>query len=197
VRGKKQQNVFYDDRGYPDQSHDFDVLQHNIEGGTILRKRKHPAPPLDEIDPRFFSVNDEAAHGATLHKLLDLAHLDTSVQNNIYHLTQKYWSIFDDKGQVVTVKDYECVIDTGTVHPICDKKIQYGPCETPIMRKCIAALAKFGHIHQMHDGEWMCKALHAPKPHQEHVSNIADFVWWFSINYIPLNRVTRPRGICR
>jgi hypothetical protein len=44
----------------------------------------------------------------------------------------------------------------------------------------------------MHDGKWMFKALLAPKPHQEHVSNIADFVWQFCINYIPLNQVTRP-----
>ncbi len=72
------------------------------------------------------------------------------------------------------------------------KKIQYGPRETPIMRKCIAALAKIAHIRQMHDGEWMFKALLAPKPHQEHISNIANFVWWFCINYIPLNQITRP-----
>ena len=81
VSGKKRQNVLYDDRSYPDQSHDFDVLLHNINGGTILQKRKHPIPPLNDIDPRFFAVYDEAAHGATLRKLLDLSHLDTSVQN--------------------------------------------------------------------------------------------------------------------
>jgi hypothetical protein len=38
----------------------------------------------------------------------------------------------------------------------------------------------------------MFKALLAPKPHQEHVKNIDDFVWRFCINYIPLNQVTRP-----
>ena len=60
------------------------------------------------------------------------------------------------------------------------------------MRKCIALLAKLGHIRQIHDGEWLFKALLAPKPHQEHVSNIADFVWRFCMNYIPLDQVTRP-----
>jgi hypothetical protein len=59
------------------------------------------------------------------------------------------------------------------------------------MRKCIAALKKLGHIRQIHDGQWLFKALLAPKPHQEHVSNINDFVWRFCINYIPLNQVTR------
>ncbi len=60
------------------------------------------------------------------------------------------------------------------------------------MRKCIAALANLGHIRQMHDGKWMFKALLTLKPHQEHISNIADFVWRFCINYIPLNQITRP-----
>ena len=64
--------------------------------------------------------------------------------------------------------------------------------EIPIMRKCIASLKKLGHIRQIHSREWMFKALLAPKPHQEHVKNIDDFVWRFCINYIPLNQVTHP-----
>ncbi len=40
VRGKKHQNVFYDDRGFPDQSHEFDVLLRTIDGGTF------PSTPL-------------------------------------------------------------------------------------------------------------------------------------------------------
>jgi hypothetical protein len=67
----------------------------------------------------------------------------------------------------------------------------YGPKETPIMRKAIAALKKVGHIHQITDGRWLFKALLAPKPHQEHVWNIDDFVWRVCVNYIPLNSVTR------
>jgi hypothetical protein len=71
------------------------------------------------------------------------------------------------------------------------KKILYGECETVIMRQCIAALAKVGHIEQITDGQWLFKALLAPKPHQETVYNIEDFVWRFCVNYIPLNGVTR------
>jgi hypothetical protein len=33
--------------------------------------------------------------------------------------------------------------------------------------------------------------LLAAKPHQEHISNIDEFVWRFCVNYIPLNQVTR------
>jgi hypothetical protein len=52
---------------------------------------------------------------------------------------------------------------------------------------CIFALAKVSHIRQITDSSWLFKALLAPKPHQEHVQNIDDFVWCFCVNYIPLN----------
>jgi hypothetical protein len=59
------------------------------------------------------------------------------------------------------------------------------------MRKCIAALAKVGHIVQTTEGEWMFKALLAAKPHQEHIRCIDEFVWRFCVNFILLNSVTK------
>ena len=56
-------NVFIDDRGFPDQSDEFDVLLHNIDGGPVLRKLRHPAPPLDEPDNRFTFPFSEELHG--------------------------------------------------------------------------------------------------------------------------------------
>ncbi len=172
--------------------HEFNVIFHNIDGGTILRKCKHPALPINEVDPSFFVAYNEATHGAILHRFINLLHLPTCIQQQVYQLLQKYWSVFDNKGQCVPIKDYQCIINTGTAHPISIKKIYYGTRKTPIMCKCIAALEKVGHICQVHNGEWQFKAFLAPKPHQEHTSNIADFVWRFFINYIPLNQVTRP-----
>jgi hypothetical protein len=58
------------------------------------------------------------------------------------------------------------------------------------MQRCISALAKVGHIHHITDGSWLFKALLAPKPLQEHVQNIDNFVWRFCMNYTPLNCVT-------
>jgi hypothetical protein len=91
----------------------------------------------------------------------------------------------------VPVKDYVCDIDTGTATPIAVKGIHYGPDETPIMHDCISKLEKLGHISQIRDGAWLFKALLAPKPHQEHIRNIEQFVWRYCVNYIPLNAVTR------
>jgi hypothetical protein len=188
---KRSRNVFADDRGFPDLTDDYDTLLHNIDGGPVLRKLRHPAPPLDEIDPSFNFIFDEALHGVRLRQLLDLSHLDAALQIRIYSLIIKYWSVFDDRGVWVPVKNYECVIDTGDAHPIAVKNIRYGPKEIPIMRNAIAALEKVGHIRQMHDGRWLFKCVLAAKPHQEHVRDIADFVWRFCVNYVPLNSVTR------
>jgi hypothetical protein len=150
----------------------------------------HP-PPLDEVDPEFFSAYDKSKHGAQLKNDLDLSHLEPAIRDGIYKLVKKYWSVFDDKGVFIPVKNYECAIDTGDAKPIAVKKILYGPKEIPIMRDAIAAIAKVGHIRQIHDGPWLFKALLAPKPHQEHVRDIDKFVWHFCVNYIPLNSVTR------
>jgi hypothetical protein len=192
MRGKRRPNVFYDDQGFADQSHELDIILHNIDSGTILHKRKHPAPPLDDINPLFYALYVEAIHGAKLRKELDLSHLDIFLCKQVYRLLQKYWSVFDDKGQFIPVKDYSCIIDAGFAKPISVKKLHYGPNEIPIMRKCIASLTKLGHICQVYGGEWLFKALLTPKPHQEQIFNIADFVWQFYINYIPLNQITWP-----
>jgi hypothetical protein len=55
----------------------------------------------------------------------------------------------------------------------------------------IAKLEEIGQIRQIFDGEWLSQALLAPKPHQEHVFNIADYIWRLCVNYIMLNRVTK------
>ena len=188
---KRSDNVFYDDRGFPDQSDEFDSLLHNIDGGSVLRKRQHSAPPLDDIDPAFATTYVDAIHGERLRSELDLSHLDPSIQTQVLTLIKKYWSVFDDKGLFVPVKNYECIIDTGNARPITVRKIHYGPREIPIMRNCIAKLEELGHIRQIHDGPWLFKALLAPKPHQEHISDIKDFVWRFCVNFIPLNQITR------
>jgi len=116
-------NIFADDRGYPDLTNDHDTLLHNIDGGSVLRKLRHPALPFDEDDPTFTFTFDETLHGERLRQLLNLSHLDNALQNRIYALVKKYWSVFDDRGVWVPVRNYECVIDTGDAPPIAVKNI--------------------------------------------------------------------------
>jgi hypothetical protein len=62
---------------------------------------------------------------------LDLSHLDPNVRDQIYAFIIKYWSVFDEKGVFIPVKNYECVIDTGDAPPIAVKKTFYGVWCTP------------------------------------------------------------------
>jgi hypothetical protein len=107
-------------------------------------------------------------------------------------LMKEFWCVFSEKGLFVPVKDYECCINTGTAATISVKGTNYGPRELPIMRECVAALEKLGHIYQIRDGPWLFKALLAPKPHQEHITCIKKFIWRYCVNYIPLNAITEP-----
>ena len=59
------------------------------------------------------------------------------------------------------------------------------------MGQAIAKLVELGYVGQIHDGKWLSKPLLAAKPHQENVTDIADFVWQFCVNYIALNAVTK------
>ncbi len=167
------------------------MLLHDIYGGTILRKLKHLPPPLNIVDPKFHFPFDAALHGERLCMQLNLSHLDPSVQLKVTALVKKYWRVLDERGIWVPVWKYKCIIDTGNAQPIAVKKIQYGPKELPIMWKAIAVLEKVGHICQIHDRCWLFKAVLAPKPHQEHIHDINNFVWRFCFNYVPLNSVTR------
>ncbi len=183
-------NIFIDNRGFPDQSDKFDTLLHNIHGGPVLRKLKHPPPPLDVVDLLFLFKYNKSIQGDLFCKHLDLLHLEKMLRDRIYALVWKYWAVFDDCEVFILVKNYKCVIDTSDIFPIVVKKIQYSPKEIPIMRQAIATLEKVGYIHQIHDRRWLFKAVLAPKPHQEHICHIDNFVWHFCINYVPLNAIT-------
>jgi hypothetical protein len=179
-------NVFLDDRGFPDQSNDYNIVPHGIDDGKILWKLRHPQPDLTApVDPLYYLPFIAAKHKAKMRQDMDLSHLSPTLQDKLYNIIREHWSVFDKKGVFVLVKNFECMIDTGRARPIAVKKILYGECKTEIMQKCIAALAKVGHIQQITDGSWLFKALLAPKPHQEHIKNIDNFIWRFCVNCIP------------
>ena len=76
----KSKKFFYKDRGFPNQSNEFDYILHNVDGGRVPCKRKHPLTPLDEINPAFHSIFDEKLHGEKLNKELEHTHLPKYVQ---------------------------------------------------------------------------------------------------------------------
>jgi hypothetical protein len=60
---KKARNVFYDDRGFLNETNTYNNLLHNIDGGVVLRKKKFNALPLDLYDPGFHYTFNESEHG--------------------------------------------------------------------------------------------------------------------------------------
>jgi hypothetical protein len=128
---KRLLNVFLDDRGFPDQSNHYNHMLHGMDGSPVLRKLRHPQPNLDvPIDPMYYSPYVVKKHEALMRKDMDLSHLDPTLQEKIYQIIRDHWSVFDKKGVFIPVKNYECVIDTGSSQPIAVKKILYGERET-------------------------------------------------------------------
>ena len=77
----EENNVCYDDRGFPDQSNEYDYLLQNVDGWRVLCMQQiHPTPPLDDIDPAFYSIFDEKLHWEMQNKELDLTHLPRHVR---------------------------------------------------------------------------------------------------------------------
>jgi hypothetical protein len=110
----------------------------------------------------------------------------------ITEFVKEFWDVFHEDGVRSPVHGYELVIDTGNHQPIAVKKPHYGLHEIPIMEKTIDWLLSLGHIKPDVLSPWGFRITLAPKPHQEHVEDIKDYVWRFCVNYILLNKITRP-----
>ena len=116
---KRLQHVFLDNRGFPDQSNNYDQVLHDIGGGPGLRKLKHHVLDLKApFDPAFFLDFIPEKHAAQMRQEVDLSHLDPDLQERIYSLIREFWSVFDSKGIFVPVKYYKCIIDTGNARPV-------------------------------------------------------------------------------
>jgi hypothetical protein len=107
----------------------------STEGGSVLRMLRHPMTNLDgPIDPRFDHPFIPEEHKDIMYKQADLSHLDPDQQEQVYNLIREFWSVlFEERGVFDPVKNYECIINTGTARPIAIKKILYGERETVIM----------------------------------------------------------------
>ena len=64
------------------------------KGSRLVRKQKHPAPRLDDIDPDFGVDFDEDKHGNMLRSQLNIAHLSADCQADLTALIKKYWRVF-------------------------------------------------------------------------------------------------------
>ena len=58
------------------------------------------------------------------------------------------------------------------------------------MKKTIDTLQKTGFIIEAKTSQLNSNIVLAPKPHQEHITDIDEFIWRFCISYVALNLVT-------
>ena len=103
-----------------------------------------------------------------------------------------FWDVFAKDGLRQPMLGYEFCIDTGTHTPVCCKKPSYGPTESKIIMDNIKILQTWNFVYHCIEGGWGSPIALAPKPHQEYVINIDDFIWRMCISYRALNRITNP-----
>ena len=109
----------------------------------------------------------------------------------IISVLKDHWDCFAKEGVRRTILGYQFSIDTGTSPPVCCKKPAYGPHESEIMMEQIRNLLLNTWIRRC-KGAWGSMLVLAAKPHQEHVTDIQDFVWRMCVSYRGLNAVTKP-----
>jgi hypothetical protein len=119
------------------------------------------------------------------------AHVALATRGKIEMMAQKYWDVFYEAGVSKTVLGFEFAIDTGGSQPVCCRKPSYGPHKSKIILEQQQVLLANGWIWKCY-GPWGSLVVLAPKPHQEDVTNIDDFVWRMCVSYRRLNSVTLP-----
>jgi hypothetical protein len=163
-----------------------------INPSTSLRRNikefNNPTP-----SPKFEYTYDKNKDEATLNKQLKLEdHLSNDLRNRIRSFVIEFYDVFWEEGLGTPIRGYEMIIDTGKHKPICVPQPHYGLHESPIMQESIDNLLKLKFIKPDLTSPWGFRITLAPKPHQEDITNIDEFIWRFCINYIYLNRITRP-----
>ena len=190
--GKAKKASTFVDQNLPDINENFEFLHQNSVGHVI---RKSTKPPLTDSDctPEFIQIEfDPERDNPYFNKHLNIGkNVPDNIRTRIIDLVKKYWCTFYPESVKIPINGYECVIDTGTAQPTVARNIRYGIHETPIMQKAIDALLANDQIYVDVDSSWLSKAVLAPKPHQEEVTDIAKFIWRFCINYISVNSVTK------
>jgi hypothetical protein len=109
----------------------------------------------------------------------------------IISIIQQYWDCFYSEGIRKPILGFEFGINTGASPPVCCRKPHYGPHEGTIIMAHIKVLLHNGWI-RLCGGPWGSSIVLAAKPHQEHITDIKDFIWRMCVSYRHLNTVTLP-----
>ena len=117
--------------------------------------------------------------------------IDTAITARVIDIIKRYWDSFCTEGAKRPILGFEFAIDTGNAKPVSCGKKQYGPYESDIIMKQVQALLDNEWIYEC-EGPWSSMIVLAPKPHQEHVVDIKEFIWRMCVSYRKLNSITKP-----
>ena len=113
----------------------------------LIRKTGPELPTF--IDPAFDVKFDKVKHSAYLREHRKTGHMSASQASRVIDMIKRHWRVFNPDGVRFPVKGYECDIDTGDASPITCGNVNYGPQESKIMEKYIAALVNVGQIYEI------------------------------------------------
>ena len=168
---------------------DDGFFDYQCYGKTFFRPKTVTTTPSTRND---IIVFDGAADDTELESNLKVGtNVDPTFRQRVKDVIIKYWDCFCKRGARRTILGYEFALDTGGAPPVCARAIQYGPHESKIIMTQIEDLLKNDWIEEC-EGPWGSIIVLAPKPHQEHVEHIEDFVWRMCVSYRGLNKVTLP-----
>ena len=137
------------------------------------------------FNPAIDWTNHKRTYITTYSKDIDQAELGKSLKNNpnvtqeirerIISLIKKYWYFFAKQGCRRTIVGYEFAIDVGSALPFFCRKPQYSPQDSDVIMEQIQYLLGNNWTEEF-DGPLGSQIVLAPKPHQEHISNIDHFI---------------------
>ena len=109
----------------------------------------------------------------------------------LFAICRTYWDCFASEGVQRKILGFEFSIDTGDHTPVCCKKPVYGPHESVVIMEHIKTLLHNRWAKEIQGSPWGFPIVLAPKPHQEEVMNIDDYIWRMCVSYRGLNRITK------
>ena len=177
---------------FTDERSDFDFIFEKSLGKFIKKYSSEKSELLPPLSEEFNVPFNPIADNIELSRCLTFdSAVPKPIQERVIQLVKNFWCCFREDGLIIPIKGYEMVIDTGASPPVNAKKIHYGIHESPIMQKTIDVLLKSRLIIEDSESSWNSNIVLAPKPHQEHITEIDDYIWRFCISYVALNLVTR------
>ena len=180
----KVQSVYAPSSSYDDVNEGHFIFKQF--GNAVFRCKAWEPGKRDDII--HYSNKDEA----TLSKLQICKNAPESAKSVICKLVTMYWDCFAEDGIKRPILGFEFAIDTGNHTPVCCKKPRYGPHESKVILKQVNVLLANEWITPCPHGGWGSPIVLAPKPHQEHVTDVDDLVWRMCVSYRGLNKVTNP-----